>query len=156
MKTFSKLIVSAFALCGFWACGDNDHGNNDPIPEPVTYASVAGIWQLTQWNGEAFNDSRYCYLVLDRKDRVFEIYQNLDSSRARHITGTYELKEDEYLGVLFEGEYDHGLGFLNNIYVISMPTGESMKWVVSDDPADVSVYTRCASVPENILNGDSL
>ena len=28
-----------------------------------------------------------------------------------------------------------------------------MKWTVKDNAEDVSVYTRCAEIPEDILNG---
>lgn len=151
MKMFSKLIVLAFALCSFWACNDDD--SKVSLPEPVTYAKVAGIWQLTQWNGEALNDSRYCYIVLGRSEHTIDMYQNFDSSKSRHITGTYSLKDDEDLGTLIEGVYDHGSGFWNNTYIISNITDKTMTWVVSTDPPDVTVYTRCASVPEDVLNG---
>lgn len=150
MKTFSKLILSAMALWGVCACGDD---NNVVLPEAVTAAKVAGTWKLTEWNGEEMNDDRYCYIVLDRKELTIGVYQNFDSFTSRHLTGSFTLNFDRYTGVnTIEGVYDHLSGFWRNNYVISAISDASMTWVVEGDETDVSVYTRCESIPDKILN----
>lgn len=157
MKKLLKYVALAIALI---ACACNDDDN--PAPDPgfaVNYANIAGVWQLTEWNGEPVNDTRYCYMIITRKAdeetgrRPMEVYQNLDSSKSRYLTSTYELTEDEDLGVVISGLYDHSSGFWNRDYIVGDLTAGSMVWTVTDDPADVSVYTRCEAVPEDILNG---
>lgn len=155
-KHILKLLFLGFSLA-IGACSDD----NDPVvPDalPVNYANIAGTWQLTEWNGEPMNDKRYCYMIIGRKadeqtgKRSLETYLNIDSDKSRHLTSTYELESDEELGVIIRGVYDYAGGFWNNSYIIKNMASDSMTWIVENDPSDVSVYTRCDVIPEDILN----
>lgn len=142
-------------------------GNDDEVLVseymPVTYANIAGIWQLEEWNGEALGEGRYCYLVIDRKAddkgyRALDIYMNIDSDKSRHLTSIYELEDDEEMDedpytAFISGMYDYSTGFWNNSYIISELESDRMVWTVSEDKEDVSVYVRCDAVPEDILAG---
>ena len=152
MKTLFRILFLALLPFGFGAC-DDDHSYFDDAPKEISYSEVAGCWQLTQWNGTALDDSRYFYITLDRRDKTFEIYQNFDSAKSRRLTGTYTLTYDEEKGNTISGIYDHASGAWNHDYRIDGPERETMTWTVLDDPTDVSVYTRCESVPEDIRNG---
>lgn len=146
------------------ACSSDD----DPIEEPkvflpVNYANIAGTWQLAEWNGEALEGGRYCYLVINRKanddgERTLTIYMNMDSNKSRCITSVYELEDDEEMDenpytAYISGMYDYSAGFWNNDYIISEVESDRMVWTVVGDADDRSVYVRCDDVPEDIIAG---
>lgn len=161
MKNIFLYLLCAMALF-VSSCSDDDKVQ---LPEymPVTYANIAGVWQLAEWNGEALGEERYCYLVIGRKAnddgyRVLDIYMNLDSNKSRHLTSVYELEDDEEMDdnpytAFISGMYDYSAGFWNNSYIISELTPDRMVWTVTDDAEDVSVYVRRDAVPEDILTG---
>lgn len=115
------MLAATFLLS---AC-DKDEKMLEPSYLPVTYANIAGTWQLAEWNGVEMSEGRYCYLVIKRKadeetgKRALEIYTNIDSDKSHLLTSTYELEEDEDLGSIISGIYDHAAGFWNNSYLIS-------------------------------------
>lgn len=153
------MLAMTFALS---ACSDDDEMAVSPYL-PVTYANIAGTWQLTEWNGEELGEGRYCYLVINRKanddgNRTLEIYMNIDSDKSHHITSIYELKDDDEMDeepttAIISGMYDHSAGFWNNSYLVNQVDATRMVWTVTDDAEDVSVYVRCESIPEDILAG---
>lgn len=152
MKTLFRILLLAFLPLGFGACED-DHSYFDDTPKEIAYSEIAGCWQLTQWNGSSMDDSRYLYITLDRKERTFEIYQNFDSAKSRRLTGIYTLGYDENEGNSITGIYDHASGNWNHDYLIGIQSDGSMIWTAKDDAMDISVYTRCNAVPEDIING---
>lgn len=82
--------------------------------------------------------------------------RDLSEFRQRKVPaphGIYTLEYDENEGNTITGLYDHASGFWNHIYRIDRFTEESMTWIVKDDLSDISVYTRCEAVPDDILNG---
>jgi Tfp pilus assembly protein PilX len=78
--------------------------------------------------------------------------ENMGSMYSHKSTGSFEIEEDEDLGYILTGEYDYSHNPLKE-YIVSEMTDETMKWTVKDNAEDVSVYTRCAEIPEDILNG---
>lgn len=161
MKTFFKVITLGVLLCCFGACKeDNTYADN--TPKEITYAQVAGCWQLTEWSGESWADADatkpFFYIILERREdpdrgvHTFEIYQNIDSSKSRYLTGSYELEYDEDKGTFISGIYDHDAGAWTSEYLISAFTSSVMTWIVTDDATDVSIYTRRSSVPDDIKN----
>lgn len=155
-KILNYLLMAA--ILAFTACNDDDAPIQEAIP--VTYANIAGTWKLESWNDHPTSDDRYCYLVIERRAdeengrRPLTMYLNIDSDKSHRETSTYELTEDEELGgTIISGMYDFGAGFWTNSYLISELTADRMVWIVTDDPADVSVYVRCNEVPEDIQNG---
>lgn len=144
------------------ACNDDDK-ILEPEYLPVTYANLAGTWQLKEWHGEALGEGRYCYLIINRKanedgNRTLEIYMNMDSDKSRHITSIYELEDDEEMDenpctAIISGMYDYSAGFWNNSYLVSEVDASRMVWTVMEDTEDTSVYMRCDGIPEDILAG---
>ena len=57
------MLAATFLLS---AC-DKDDKMLEPSYLPVTYANIAGTWQLAEWNGVEMSEGRYCYLVIKRK-----------------------------------------------------------------------------------------
>ena len=57
------MLAATFLLS---AC-DKDEKMLEPSYLPVTYANIAGTWQLAEWNGVEMSEGRYCYLVINAK-----------------------------------------------------------------------------------------
>ena len=160
MRTFFRIVVLFAVMVGGISCSDDDKTEDlKPVLE-VNYANVAGTWQLTEWNGEKMNDSRYYYIVLNRKEedgkRGYTIYTNLNSATSQRITGAFLLEKDEDKGDLISGTYDYQLSTddaWSHEYIISDLYNESMVWTAEDDPGEMRIYSRCEAVPADILAG---
>ncbi|WP_418991040.1 lipocalin family protein [Alistipes sp.] len=151
MKRFFKFALLSLVLTAFAAC-DDDKSYVDPGLE-VTPHNLSGTWQLAEWNGQPLAQDSYVYLDLIRKDRKYKMYQNIDSFSSRLLTGTYNIDTDSRTGSVIYGIYDHGIGYWQHRYYVRDLTAERMTWVAVDDPEDISVYVRCASIPEDITAG---
>lgn len=146
---FRTALFIMFAV-GFAAC---DKDNEEPVVyETVNYATINGTWMLTELNGKALEEGQYVYITFNRKEHTFEMYDNMGSMYSHKSTGTFEITEDDELGYVLTGEYDFSRDPWKE-YIVSEMTEETMKWTVKDDAEDVSVYTRCAEVPEDVLAG---
>lgn len=152
MNKLLKILLGAFMFFGAIACEKEEPIEKIEYLSP-SYVTMAGTWKLSQWNGNEQGDTPYFYIELDRRDHIFTIYQNIDSGKSRKITGTYEIITDEYGVSTIKGVYDHASGFWNHDYFVSELTVENMTWVASDDENDKSIYTRCDSIPEEIVLG---
>ncbi|MCH5335424.1 MAG: hypothetical protein J1D86_06460 [Alistipes sp.] len=151
MKRFMKFAAAAFAaLLTITACEKSSGEYVEPQLD-VTPNNIAGYWRVAVWNGGPLEQSCYVYLNLMRKDRLFELYQNLDSFSPRKVTGYYNITTDEEYGAIIRGNYDHGVGEWSHRYAVSSLTAGSMTWVALDNPDDVTVYERTDAIPEDIL-----
>lgn len=149
-KLFTLLVIALFA-CGFAACSSDDEEPEEPSLE-VTPANLHGTWKLAEWNGEPLAEGTYCYIVFNRKDQTFEMYQKFDSMYGRHITGSFAIKNDPYQGYIISGSYDNGKGDWNQSYLVTrLLASGSMIWTAKDDVTDISRYKRCDEVPAEIL-----
>lgn len=165
MKNVLLYLMLAATLC-LSACSD-DNEILEPEYLEVSYASISGTWQLSEWNNAPLPEGCYCYLVIERKAdeesgyRILHIYQNIDSGLSRHLTSDYWLEEDEAhpeesedgLSAVIEGMYHHSAGFWNHTYTINCLLADRMTWTATDDTSDVSLYVRCDEVPADILAG---
>lgn len=146
---FKTALFIMFAV-GFMACSKD---NEEPVVyETVNYATINGTWMLTEFNGKALEEGQYVYITFNRKEHTFEMYDNMGSMYSHKSTGTFEITEDDEIGYILTGEYDFSHDAWKE-YVVSEMTAETMKWTVKDDAEDISVYTRCAEIPEDVLNG---
>ena len=146
---FKTALFIMFAV-GFMACSKD---NEEPVVyETVNYATINGTWMLTEFNGKALEEGQYVYITFNRKEHTFEMYDNMGSMYSHKSTGTFEITEDDELGYVLTGEYDFSHDPWNE-YIVSEMTDETMKWTVKDNAEDVSVYTRCAEIPEDVLTG---
>lgn len=149
MKQIFKIYLLAVLSIGMTAC-DKD---KDPVIEPqleVNYRNVSGNWELTEWKGEVLPKELDCYLKLNRLDNTFEIYDNLGSMYPVKTTGTYEISGDKYDGYILTGVYDYTHEDWNE-YMITSLTQSVMTLVKKEDLSDISVYSRCDSIPAHIL-----
>lgn len=154
-KIFNLMMIFSFLLC-VTACSTSEDAPVVEMPLEATYSNVAGTWQLTNWNGAPLNEGLYCYMELDRKNQTFVIYDNMDSMYDKKMTGSYKLskdKNDENVD-LISGEYAFGFGTWNNVYQIVV-FEERMEWTVQGDATDVSIYERCAEIPEEFTKGSA-
>ena len=146
---FKTALFIMFAL-GFMACNKD---NEEPVVyETVNYATINGTWMLTEFNGKALEEGQYVYIIFNRKEHTFEMYDNMGSMYSHKSTGTFEITEDDELGYILTGEYDFSHDLWNE-YIVSEMTDETMKWTVKDNTEDVSIYTRCSEIPADILAG---
>ena len=146
---FKTALFIMFAV-GFMACNKD---NEEPVVyETVNYATINGTWMLTELNGKALEEGQYVYITFNRKEHTFEMYDNMGSMYSHKSTGTFEITEDDELGYVLTGEYDFSRDPWNE-YIVSEMTDETMKWTVKDNAEDVSVYTKCAEIPAEVLAG---
>lgn len=96
MKNFLKSTVLSLAVLCLCAC-DDDKSYEDPGLE-VTPHNIAGTWQLAEWNGAPLAEGSFVYIEFTRKDKLFTMYQNLDSFSTRKLTGRYDITTDVELG----------------------------------------------------------
>ncbi len=150
-KLFTLLVIVLFA-CGFAACSSDDEEPEEPALE-VTPANLHGTWKLVEWNnGEQVPEGTYCYIVFNRKEQIFEMYQKFDSMYGRHITGSFAIKNDPYQGYIISGSYDYGMGDWNQSYLVTrLLASGSMIWTGKDDATDVCRYERCSEVPAEVI-----
>lgn len=146
---FKTALFIMFAV-GFMACNKD---NEEPVVyETVNYATINGTWMLTEFNGKALEEGQYVYITFNRKEHTFEMYDNMGSMYSHKSTGTFEITEDDEIGYILTGEYDFSHDAWKE-YVVSEMTAETMKWTVKDNAEDVSVYTKCAEIPAEVLAG---
>lgn len=151
MKTLWGIMALLILMSGFTSCSKDDEEVIVPTLE-VNYVNIAGTWKLTEWNGSSVSDNIYCYIVFNRKDHTFQMYQKFDSMYSRCITGEFVIEQDEYWGSMISGTYDYGMGNWNNTYIVTdlLETG-SMIWTVKGDDTDISKYERCDEVPAEVI-----
>ena len=151
MKNIFKIITLFVLAFSLTACSDDDATTVVPTLD-VNYANLHGSWELVEWNGSPLPDGVYCYLVLERREHSFRIYQKFDSMYARCITGVFELTVDADGCDIISGSYDYGMGDWNRDYVSTDLLEEgSMTWIVKGDESDVCVYCRCDEVPVEVI-----
>ncbi len=142
MKSLLKIFVMSLCLCFVAACNDDDEVVAEPYME-VTAHNIAGEWMLSEWRGEELPDGSFVYLELERQDRHFTIYQNIDSFDVRIATGTFNIVEDERLGFIIRGIYDNTMSAeWSHRYIVTELSADRMVWTAMDDTTDVSVYIR--------------
>lgn len=152
MKNLLKISLLLLFAFGLTAC-DDDKSYEDPGLEVSLY-NLSGTWKLNSWNnGEALADGSYVYLELSYRDgNKFTIYQNLDSFGPRRITGVYNIYTDDALGSIIRGMYDYENGDWAHRYIVRNLFSDRMTWIATDDARNVSVYTRCEGIPQEILD----
>ena len=152
MKTFFRIMLLSVFLFSVAACSDDDETKD--IALEVNYANLNGTWRLSNWNGEDMNDDQsYVYIQFNRKERTYVMYEKISTGKAWKRTGGFLIENDDKWGYVLSGTYDNGLGAWNQEYVVTDLTDNSMKWTVIDNAEDISVYTRCESVPADIVAG---
>lgn len=156
MKNIFKIVLFLSIVIAATACSNDDEPKIVEQPLEVTYANVAGTWQLTNWNGKPLVDGLYCYIELNRKEQTFVIYDNMNSMFAHKLTGSFTLakdENDESIDII-SGAYDYDGGSWSNSYQLQV-FAQRMTWTVLTDHTDVSLYERCPAIPDNVLNGVS-
>ena len=147
MREFKLLLFMASALL-LLSC--EKPVNNDPplhMPE-VTLRTIAGAWQLEEWNGEALADETYLYIEFDGKSQRFEMWDNLGSMYTQHKTGSFAITKDENDKVIISGQYDNGVGDWNKSYEAHFTQrGDSdyMAWVTDSESM---LFKHIDSIPK--------
>ena len=144
MKHFKLLFLMASALLLF-SC--EKPINNDPsLPEAeVTLRTIAGAWELTEWNGEALQEGTHLYVEFDKSQR-FDMWDNLGSMYTQHKTGSFAISKDENERTIITGQYDNGVGDWNSSYVAYfMANGDYMAWTTDTENM---LFKRIDAIPE--------
>ena len=147
---FRTLTLLALALF-MNACSNDDEEAFVPTLE-VTPANIAGTWKLIEWNNEPLEQGTYCYIVFNRRDKTFEMYQKFDSMYPRYITGSFFIEESKNGEYIIDGTYDYGNGEWNNSYIVTdLSVSGTMTWAVEGNSGDVSRYECCENIPTEII-----
>ena len=145
MKNIKSILLAVLCLTVL-SC--NKHKEEEAYLE-VNRNNISGCWSLSSWNGNELAEGSYFYIELLRNDGSYTIVESLDgfSEAPSRITGRYALADDEVLGTVISGLYDHDSGYWAHDYVISQLTATSMVWTAVDDPSFVQLFVRCDSLP---------
>lgn len=105
---------------------------NNTLPEPsiaVTYKSIAGAWELTEWNNEPLIEGTYLYVAFDSKEHRFEMWDNLNSMYPTMRSGSFILSVDDMQRDIISGWYDYGVGDWASDYIVELSAeGDRMVW----------------------------
>ena len=147
MKHFKLLLLMVSALLMF-SC-EKPINNDPPLPEPeVTVRTIAGAWQLEEWNGERLDEATFLYIEFDAKSQRFEMWDNLGSMYTEHKTGSFAIIKDENERTIITGQYDHGVGDWNNSYkahFIQRGDSDYMAWLTDSESM---LFKRIDTIPE--------
>lgn len=105
------------------------------LPEPPVggdTSSIEGVWHLTSWRG--MEPSFEVYMDITSTGGV-TLYQRIESRYWDIYQSTADIKD----GVIY-GVYTDGVAW-GATYSLAID-GDTMTWVSTTDPTDVSVYTR--------------
>lgn len=127
MLGFRKILAALFAAAAFISVASCQK-TVIPEEEPqlvVNFTNTAGDWDLATWNG---NDMSRTPMHLTLKAKRFTILQTSASMYPEEFTGSYNLYEEEGLGMIIRGVYDYTYEYWENRYIISSLTASSMEW----------------------------
>lgn len=144
MKHFQLLFLIAIVAL-FAGCEKPD--SEQPLPTfPVTYSTIDGAWELTEWNGQHLMEGTYLYIEFDSREHRFEMWDNLGSMYTQHKTGGFAISKDENDNVILTGHYDNGVGDWNNSYkAYFMQHGDCMAWTTD---IESMTFKRIDVIPE--------
>jgi putative hemolysin len=144
MKHLKLLLLMASALLMF-SC-EKPINNDPPQPYPeVSYRTIAGAWELVEWNGKALEEGTHLYIEFDKSQR-FEMWDNLGSMYTQQRAGTYSISTNTKGEYILCGTYDNGVGDWNAEYVVSIDQeATEMVWRSEDE---TSIFCRIAEIPE--------
>lgn len=150
MKRLMKLWFAATLLLGIHSCTPSTVTPQEEPEIEVTINNISGSWMLNKWNDALLQSTNYVYIDFDRAKQTYVLYQNIDSSDTRIITGRFNLYLDGSIKkYVLRGEYDHGVGSWNHRYIIDRLTASTMRLAALDDPEEVCDYVR-TDIPSDI------
>lgn len=146
MRHFKLLFLAVMSIIAI-SCEKPVVDNEQPLPQPdVTYETIAGAWQLTEWRGEALSEQTFLYIEFDDESRRFEMWDNIGSMYTQHKSGTFSIAQNDQKEFVLTGTYDNGVGDWANFYTVRMMAqGEKMVWYAEDEN---SIFSRISEIPE--------
>lgn len=146
MRHFKLLFLAVMSIIAI-SCEKPVVDNEQPLPQPdVTYETIAGAWQLTEWRGEALSEQTLLYIEFDDESRRFEMWDNIGSMYTQHKSGTFSIAQNDQKEFVLTGTYDNGVGDWANVYTVRMMAqGEKMVWYAEDEN---SIFSRISEIPE--------
>ena len=146
MRHFKLLFLAVMSIIAI-SCEKPVVDDEQPLPQPdVTYETIAGAWQLTEWRGEALSEQTFLYIEFDDESRRFEMWDNIGSMYTQHKSGTFSIAQNDQKEFVLTGTYDNGVGDWANVYTVRMMAqGEKMVWYAEDEN---SIFSRISEIPE--------
>ena len=146
MRHFKLLFLAVMSIIAI-SCEKPVVDNEQPLPQPdVTYETIAGAWQLTEWRGEALSEQTFLYIEFDDESRRFEMWDNIGSMYTQYKSGTFSIAQNDQKEFVLTGTYDNGVGDWANVYTVRMMAqGEKMVWYAEDEN---SIFSRISEIPE--------
>lgn len=146
MRHFKLLFLAVMSIIAI-SCEKPVVDNEQPLPQPdVTYETIAGAWQLTEWRDEALSEQTFLYIEFDDESRRFEMWDNIGSMYTQYKSGTFSIAQNDQKEFVLTGTYDNGVGDWANVYTVRMMAqGEKMVWYAEDEN---SIFSRISEIPE--------
>lgn len=116
-------------------------GGNEDITD-ADLSSIAGYWHLVSWGGDTTLDFDVYLSILS--DGNVTLWQR---GLASHSWKRYDSRATLVDGVI-SGKYNDNEVWANS-YNVDI-SADSMTWTATGDAADVSVYERCSTLPDEL------
>lgn len=142
-RFFILALAALFCLAG---CKKAPVDNEPELP--VNFTNTAGDWKLVEWNGNSMSDGKEPGVFIHLKGGEFVMWQSVGSMYPAKYTGTYNILEEEGVGMIIRGMYEYTYEYWQHKYVITSLKSRKMVWTALDDPSDVSVYERTDDFPK--------
>ena len=151
MKFLREIVTFAIVVAALFVSGcdkGSEVDNTKTTNKAVTYYTIDGVWQLTEWNNATLAEGTHLYIDLDRKSRTFEMWDNLNSMYTTMCSGGFVLSVDDMGRVVISGWYDYGVGDWSNEYLVTLNAkGDTMLWS-SVSGSETMTFVEVEELPE--------
>lgn len=151
-EIFSLAIMASALLISGCDNTDNESNNKKELNKGVTYYTINGAWQLTEWNDAPLAADTHLYILLDRTNQHFEMWDNFDSMYSTMRSGSFTLTTDELGRSVISGWYDYGVGDWTNDYIVELNAErDNMLWS-SVSGNETMQFVKIDKIPDNSDN----
>ena len=125
-KITNAILLAAVTLFATVSCEKAPVVVSDELE--VNANNISGQWELVSMNGNQILEGSSLHMEFIRNDKKFVIEDGMEGFAAapKISTGRFDFEENDALGVILIGIYDHDNGFWNDKYIVSSLTKDTL------------------------------